>query len=577
MRGGAEEFLAVPFHQRRRASRGIDVLDEVLLEFHEPVHAPRDQVALADVAVELHIYRADDRGGLAEAVMVAEILDLEFCVREQLLVVGLGLGLLLLHREIRCGGCPRDFLPRIGLHRGQLLEERLRAERADCVREFFERGLGGIRCGVGAREVGGETLKSPVLLKVSRDERAVVGDPRIFAGGDGALEALHEGDAAFKVTVVPVLQPGDEEHERLVICAAELVPLRLVLRFARGDLRELAEKGDKLGIKAGYGRRHALGEHLEFRAARAGTPREKFRQPAVGRCPTVLRLRQEAALVQRGKGLRRLGEPLLDELPASDVEAHLRGKLRLGSFTGGGFFPTRADRLRPVEPEIKRDADDHRDDRKRHPASVLHAFAEPQHFRPAAFHGMLFPLHERVIEGLDEVRVAAETILRLKAQRPVNRVRRRLGDVRGVVQQAHGRALDPEQLGHRARLRDERRTPRDRVEKRRRERIHVAAEILRLAGEFLRRDVVRRGPHRALLLVLLLHEDREAEVHNLRHLPVGKKHVARFDVAVDEAALQPRLQARGDLDADGERLLLGYHLHLRHERLEAAVLDDFHR
>ena len=115
------------------------------------------------------------------------------------------------------------------------------------------------------------------------------------------------------------------------------------------------------------------------------------------------------------------------------------------------------------------------------------------------------------------------------------------------------------------------------MKKRRGERVHVAAEILRAALEFFRRDVVRRGPHLALLLALLFHEDGEAEVHNLRCAPGGKKDIARLDVAVDEAQFQTGLQPRGDLDADGERLFLGHHFQTRHERLEAALIHDLHR
>ena len=174
------------------------------------------------------------------------------------------------------------------------------------------------------------------------------------------------------------------------------------------------------------------------------------------------------------------------------------------------------------------------------------------------------------------MRVAVETIRGLEAERAVNHVSRGRRDIRREIQQAHRLAFDPPEFGHRIGFRDEGRPPRDGVKKRGRERIHVAAKILRLPGEFFRCDIVRRGPDFALLLILFFDEDGQAEVHDLRRLPVGKQDVARLDVAMNEAQFQPGLQPDRDLDADVNRLFLGHLFHLRHERLQAPLIHDLH-
>lgn len=70
--------------------------------------------------------------------------------------------------------------------------------------------------------------------------------------------------------------------------------------------------------------------------------------------------------------------------------------------------------------------------------------------------------------------------------------------------------------------------------------------------------------------------DGKAEVADLCGLGVGEKNVGRFDVAVNEAFLVRGLQTFCDLDGGAQDLRLGDTRVLRHEIVEAAVIDQFH-
>ncbi len=99
------------------------------------------------------------------------------------------------------------------------------------------------------------------------------------------------------------------------------------------------------------------------------------------------------------------------------------------------------------------------------------------------------------------------------------------------------------------------------MEERRPETVEIAPEILRFPGQPLRRYIIRRAPDFPLGLRVLLRQQRETEVHDLRVVRVGEKNVPRLDVAMHQASGERRLQALRHLEAD-----------LQHPQLRDALL-----
>ena len=131
---------------------------------------------------------------------------------------------------------------------------------------------------------------------------------------------------------------------------------------------------------------------------------------------------------------------------------------------------------------------------------------------------------------------------------------------------------------HRSRLCFERGAACGGVEERGAERIHVAAKILVRSGlELFRGDVVGRAPDRRPLGVGMLLEDGEAEIHDLRVVRIGKKNVAGFHVAMNQALLKSRLQSLRDLDAHLQQLRLSHFALERHQLFQRAFVHEFHR
>lgn len=114
------------------------------------------------------------------------------------------------------------------------------------------------------------------------------------------------------------------------------------------------------------------------------------------------------------------------------------------------------------------------------------------------------------------------------------------------------------------------------VKKRRAKAVKIAAKIFLRAHEPLRRNIIGRAPDLPARLSVLSGQHGETEINDLSSIAIGKKDIARFDVAVDQAGAQGRAQALRDLQANFERLPLRKLFLILHAIVETAAADQLH-
>src|SRR6476660_2564329 len=81
------------------------------------------------------------------------------------------------------------------------------------------------------------------------------------------------------------------------------------------------------------------------------------------------------------------------------------------------------------------------------------------------------------------------------------------------------------------------RFPRDSMKQRCAKAVNVAANVLQLVAESLRRDIWRRSPEHtiaACILRLLCRKGGEAEVADLRRLLIGEQNIGRLHVSMNQ-------------------------------------------
>jgi hypothetical protein len=104
------------------------------------------------------------------------------------------------------------------------------------------------------------------------------------------------------------------------------------------------------------------------------------------------------------------------------------------------------------------------------------------------------------------------------------------------------------------------------------DRIHVAADIRRIAAPHLRRAKVRRADELAARDRAVVEQRRKPEVDELHLAGVRDHHVARLDVAVQDAAPVRRRETAHELDADPLHALRRHRPRELVERLAANEL-----
>jgi hypothetical protein len=109
--------------------------------------------------------------------------------------------------------------------------------------------------------------------------------------------------------------------------------------------------------------------------------------------------------------------------------------------------------------------------------------------------------------------------------------------------------------------------------------VHIGTGVDRLAARLLRGQVLGRADDRAGLghrAGATGQCPRDAEVHHLDHAGLGEHHVARLDIAVDDAVPVAELEGRADISGDlqgptrHQPALGGQHL------LEGMAVDELH-
>ena len=467
----------------------------------------------------------------------------------------------------------------------------LLAHRVDALRELaaeLQARAGGIdHLQRGALLVGGDChLHGLGCLAVVREiAEVVVGEfcvllhPLGAAGGLGAVELAQHRARVVEGPELPVLERIDEQRERLVIGAVE--PLRRARRdgaLVHGALGGFQEEARER-LRAGLGRVEcALAEPAECRAGLHGLAGGKFREALVEERPVQHGLRHllRAQPLESLRGTRGVAG---DEHPARGLVGLVVFRLRIGADDRrGGRRRLLATHLPAQQEEAGGGEHDDPEHRDHDPA---HRFLRALVFEHDAllFRGFAAGLAQlllRVFEVLDHFVEALVALVRVLAQRLIDDECGRPRDPRRVSLEAHRLGLEMLERDHRGVLRLEWRTPRQRVEERAAERIHVAAEVLRFVVELLGRDVVGRAPDFTARALFILHEDRQAEVHDLRGVRVGEEDVAGLHVAVNQPVLLRGAQPLRDLDAHVQHLRLRHAALERDEAVERAAVHQLH-
>ena len=102
-------------------------------------------------------------------------------------------------------------------------------------------------------------------------------------------------------------------------------------------------------------------------------------------------------------------------------------------------------------------------------------------------------------------------------------------------------------------------------------------EIFQLAAEFFRSDIVRCAPNDAGTgagsFVL---SAGQAKVHKFGDAIVVEENVARFDVAMEQAAMVGGIEAGGDAGTNGEHIRFRHFTELGDAVIKAAAFKQFH-
>src|SRR4030095_13234709 len=106
--------------------------------------------------------------------------------------------------------------------------------------------------------------------------------------------------------------------------------------------------------------------------------------------------------------------------------------------------------------------------------------------------------------------------------------------------------------------------------------VNVAANVLRLIAQSLRRDIRRRPPDHAVAMWILRCECSEAEVADLRRLLVDEQNVGRLHVSMNQTLPVSCAKSSRDLDANVEHLVFRHPALRLDEIIETSTIDQFH-
>ena len=567
-------MLPVLLSQRCSISRCRKVFNELLLELHQPRDALIQQIALGHVLLKRHLRALDERQRIAKTIVLAQPLQLHLHIQQRRFLRHLLLRALLLHRLARCGDGRLDLRRIIALQIREHRYERRRLQLRLRARQVLQRNLRLLRCLLKIPDVRRHRFIRGKILQIIPHQLPVFPGPRRRSRRVRILVCAHPLHRARVRAQFPVLQAHDEEPQRLHRVRLERLCLRDIRRCGiRTELRHIRKERIQLRVHPNCIRRKVRTQLLQRLLRDDWTAHQKLHHRLVHCAPAMQRFAQPAIRKQLAERRRRLIALARHDIPPRLRILRLRRDSRIRLPSHRQIILRRDGRT--IHPKIKPAAHDQRHRPKRNPA---HAALHARHHHPRLRRRVRLPqLRPRKLQVLDERIVAVEPVLRIRRKRLVDHKRRRIAHTRRVAQQMHGVALDFFQLRHRITLRDKRRTPRNCVEKRRRQRIHIAPEILRRTIQLLRRHIERRRPHLPLLLVLLLHQNRQTKVHDLRRLIIRKQNVPRLDVAMDQSLLQPRPQAARNLRTHLQRTILRNLRPVRHQAVQTARAHHLHR